>query len=163
MKTIDIVVRDKIAHASRDALYICGNSDFVVAFDFDEEWAEYTTKTARFTWNGQYEDVIFDGNECPVPIISDAHSFKVGVFAGNLRTTTPAYVPAKKSILCDGGVPADPPPDVYAQIMEKLNEMDSANDAAQLAALVETDMLPAVHDTSGAILTDENGNIILRY
>lgn len=33
----------------------------------------------------------------------------------------------------------------------------------QLSALIDTDMLPAVHDVNGAILTDENGNIILRY
>lgn len=33
----------------------------------------------------------------------------------------------------------------------------------QVAALIETDMLPAVHDADGKILTDENGKIILRY
>lgn len=33
----------------------------------------------------------------------------------------------------------------------------------QLSALIETDMLPAVHDVTGAILTDKNGNVILRY
>ena len=33
----------------------------------------------------------------------------------------------------------------------------------QIAMLTEADMLPAVHDADGAILTDENGNVILRY
>lgn len=33
----------------------------------------------------------------------------------------------------------------------------------QLEMLIEADMLPAVHDANGAILTDEAGNIILRY
>lgn len=33
----------------------------------------------------------------------------------------------------------------------------------QLQILIETDMLPAVHDEAGKILTDENGNVILRY
>lgn len=37
------------------------------------------------------------------------------------------------------------------------------DDAEQVAMLAEADMLPAVHDASGAILTDENGNVILRY
>ena len=42
-------------------------------------------------------------------------------------------------------------------------EIDALPDELeQLAALAETDMLPAVHE-NGAILTDENGNIILRY
>lgn len=33
----------------------------------------------------------------------------------------------------------------------------------QLALLAELDMLPAVHDVTGEILTDKNGNVILRY
>lgn len=33
----------------------------------------------------------------------------------------------------------------------------------QLELLIEADMLPAVTDSNGAILTDENGSIILRY
>lgn len=32
-----------------------------------------------------------------------------------------------------------------------------------LSLLIETDMLPAVRDANGAILTDESGNVILRY
>ena len=40
---------------------------------------------------------------------------------------------------------------------------ENHSDAEQLAMLIEADMLPAVHDSNGAILTDENGNIILRY
>lgn len=37
------------------------------------------------------------------------------------------------------------------------------DDAEQLAMLIEADMLPAVHDANGAILTDEAGRIVLRY
>lgn len=39
----------------------------------------------------------------------------------------------------------------------------SIPDAEQIAMLIEADMLPAVHDASGAILTDENSNVVLRY
>ena len=39
----------------------------------------------------------------------------------------------------------------------------SLSDAECLALLVETDMLPAVYNADGKILTDENGKIILRY
>lgn len=39
----------------------------------------------------------------------------------------------------------------------------NADEMEQLNALIETDMLPAVHDENSAILTDENGKIILRY
>lgn len=37
------------------------------------------------------------------------------------------------------------------------------NDLEQITILVDTDMLPAVHGSNGAILTDNSGRIILRY
>ena len=118
---IKVAVRNRIAAADKNnPVYICGNSDFTVEFEFDADWSAHEHKTARFSYNGTYQDVVFSGRNCSVPIISDTHSFKVGVFAGNLKTTTAAYVSAKKSILCEGGLPDDPPPDVYAQIMEVL-------------------------------------------
>lgn len=104
-RIIKVSVRDKIASAPLSAQYVCGNSDFVIAFDFDDEWASYEAKTARFRYNGLYQDVPFNGNECPIPILSNIYSFEVGVYAGELHTTTPAYVPARKSILCGGGTP----------------------------------------------------------
>jgi len=101
---------------------VCGNSDYVINFAFDAEWDDYQTKTARFIFDDRsYTDVVFEGNQCPVPVLHDTHDVIVGVFAGNLRTTTPAYLHAQRSILCGSGSPAEPDPDVYAQIMEKLN------------------------------------------
>lgn len=125
-KTINITVKDKIATAAKGAMYICGNSDFKAVFSFDAEWDAYDTKTARFkTNNGTYTDVIFSGNQCVVPIISNTNTVQIGVYAGNLSTTTPAFVMAKKSILCGAGAPADPTPDVYDQLMDKLNEIET--------------------------------------
>ena len=45
----------------------------------------------------------------------------------------------------------------------EIPEEDPVTDTSQLSLLIETDMLPAVHDADGKILTDENGKIILRY
>lgn len=135
MPEINIQVRNKIAVAEK-AVYICGNSDFAVNFDFDSEWDNYQTKTARFAYDGRYTDVVFTGNQCEVPVLSDTYYFCVGVFAGDLHTTTPARVACKKSILCGGGIPADPPEDVYAQIMEKLNSLSEV-DPKMVAAAVQ--------------------------
>lgn len=126
MPEIKISVINKTAINTDPTVYICGNSDFIVKFDFDTEWETYDIKTARFSYGGHYIDVVFEGSECKIPVISDTYSFYVGVYAGNLHTTTPARVSCKKSILCDGGIPADPAPDVYAQIMERLNNMDAS-------------------------------------
>lgn len=134
MPGINITVKNKIAR-SDGAHYVCGNSDFVANFKFDSEWDEYETKTARFSYNGSYVDVAFDGDQCPIPIISDTYFFLVGVYAGNLHTTTPARVPCKKSILCGSGSPADPTESVYNQLMEKLNDLDELSDEELAAAI----------------------------
>ncbi len=134
MYVIDIQVVKKRAYSPTDRI-VCGNSDYKVHFHFDEEWAEHDLKTARFVWNGQYVDVVFTGDVCDVPVISNAKMCAVGVFAGDLRTTTPAMIPCSKSILCGSESPAEPSEDVYAQLMQIFNEAsDSAIVSAQAAA-----------------------------
>jgi hypothetical protein len=121
--TIEVKVRDKIASVVDEEAYIvCGNSDYEIAFDFDGEWDEYSVKTACFTWNSQTQEVVFEGNVCPAPVLLKTLSVVVGVFAGNLRTSTPALVKAKRSALCEKGVIAPPPQNVYNEIMDKVNE-----------------------------------------
>lgn len=121
-KNIHVSIKNKIAELSAPALIVCGNSDYVVEFNFDEEWAEHTLKTARFSaWNG-YTDVVFEGTQCPVPVLSRASFVKVGVFAGDLHTTTPAYIPCKKSIRCEGGAPVEPKPDVYDRLIQMIED-----------------------------------------
>lgn len=130
-RAIEISVRDRIAWQTNKEEYICGNGDFAVDFVFDQEWNEAENKTARFIHGGQHTDVVFTGSRCAVPKIFGTRKMKIGVYAGDLQTTTPAEVACKKSILCDSGLPADPAPDVYAQLMKKLDEGVSAEDIAK--------------------------------
>lgn len=125
MPIININVRRKKAISPLTHI-VCGNKDYQISFNFDSEWDEYEVKTARFIWNGQYADVVFTGNVCDVPVISNAMLCAVGVYAGDLSTTTPAMISCDKSILCGDGLPAEPAPDVYAQIMELLNKEATA-------------------------------------
>jgi N-acetylneuraminic acid mutarotase len=127
MPILQIDVKDKRAtYNRRGGEIVCGNRDYQIRFAFDEEWDAYPVKTARFIAGGIPTDVIFEGDTVAVPIIHNAWSVSVGVFAGNLRTTTPALIPCQKSVLCESGEPADPPPDVYAQIMGVLEEVGAA-------------------------------------
>ena len=126
MNYINITVRGKMARAEEHARVVCGNSDYTVRFDFDEEWAEYAVKTARFvSEDGSYTDVQFEGSDCTVPILRNTRTLLVGVFAGNLRTTTAALIHAVPCITDPDGTPADPTPDVYAQLMERFNAMEA--------------------------------------
>lgn len=121
MPIINVTVKNKIAQNPTKEL-VCGNSDYVIYFDFDEEWSAHAVKTARFSFNSTFIDVVFEGNSVNVPVITNAFTCAVGVYAGDLQTTTPAIIKCQKSILCADGSPADPLPDVYNQIVELCNE-----------------------------------------
>lgn len=119
---INITVRNKIATVDK-TLYVCGNTDYEVVFDFDEEWSEHPAKTVRFISKDEYIDVVMNGNRCNMPMFSNTTCIRVGVFAGNLCTTTSAFVMAQKSILCENGSPAAPTDDVYNQLMSLLENL----------------------------------------
>lgn len=134
MPNINITVREKIAHTISDTCIVCGNSDYVAAFNFDAEWDAYEVKTARFIWGGTYTDVAFAGNECPVPVIPDAVSVLVGVYAGDLHTTTAAAVEVRRSIL--GG--SETEAEVSHEIKDTFGKMLAGKiDAPQTAAVGE--------------------------
>ena len=122
--TVDIIVKNKIARpADRDFFFVCGNSDYVINFSFDEEWNEYEEKTAFFIAGGvTLPPVIFQGNACPVPVLQNVDAVAIGVSAGNLHTTTKAVIPCRKSIRCESSEPQEPAPDVYAQLMQMIND-----------------------------------------
>lgn len=143
MPVINIVVKNKIARPESLISIVCNNSDYIIRFDFDPEWQSYETKTARFVVNGRYTDVVFTGEEVVVPIIPDARVVAIGVYAGNLHTTTPAFIMCDSSIISKGGSPAAPSEDVYNAIMQALNDRISE---------------PAQDGTAGQVLaTDGSG------
>ena len=134
MKRIEISVENLVAWQTNSIDYVCGNSEFVVGFVFDTEWNEFETKTARFIHGGEYTDIVFTGTECKVPVVLNATRMEVGVFAGDLRTTTPACVKCRKSVLCDSGTPENPVPDVYAQLIEMISNGVSEEQIARAVA-----------------------------
>ena len=123
---IDIEIKAKRAAAIGEPTIVCGNNDYVIQFIFDEEWNGLDVKTARFVYvqGGMVKktDVVFTGDTVLVPVMANTREVLVGVFAGDLRTSSPARIPCEPSIRCGTGAPADPTPDVYDQIMALLNQ-----------------------------------------
>lgn len=118
---IDISIINK-----RPAVYgapriVCGNSGYNIQFTFDQEWANYTVKTARFVYaqggQAKYQDVVFTGESVEVPVLSNVREVLVGVYSGDLKTTTPARILCEQSILCSDPVHEEPPEDVYNQLI----------------------------------------------
>lgn len=144
-----ITVKNKIA-VGDGSVFVCGNSDYVVEFTFDAEWDAYNTKTARFVTKQGYQDVIFSGNRCEIPILSNTKYVFIGVFAGDLHTTTAAKFTVRLSISCENGPPANPSDDVYNQLMEKLNNLTGGGSGGI------TEIPIASEDTLGGIKVGEN-------
>ena len=156
MPDISIIVSDKIAHAPDAPVIVCGNSDYILNFTLDSEWDSYDTKTARFEYAAdgelKYQDVVFSGLSVSAPIITGAAFVEIGLYAGDLHTTTPARVPCRRSILCDSPTHADPPKDVYNQLMELLS--GGGTKAGAAFGVSNTKPLPVI---SGAATEIEEG------
>ena len=164
--TIQIAIQDKIAKLiDKDVYIVSSNSDYTVHFEFDAEWDAYPSKTARFKWGHGYYDVLFDGNDCSIPAIHNTRRVnqyvEIGVFAGDLHTTTPVMLPVKWSILSGEGAPQSPSSDVYNQIIEKLDEiLKNGEDEAALALLMECGIADPATDGEN-LYTDSDGAVYI--
>lgn len=126
---ININITDKRASVAGAPVIVCGNSDYSIKFTFDDEWGTNTYKTARFVYvrGGRvlHEDRGFTGDSVQIPMLKNTQQVHIGVFQGDIHTTTPAVIPCELSILCGSGEPAEPAPDTdpetYSQIVELLN------------------------------------------
>lgn len=114
MQIINIEIKNRIA-SNPDVVISCG-TDYQIAFTFDSEWNGIQTKKARFSWNGTYKDVTFNGNVVDVPKIKYAKKLVVSVCAGELKTITPS------TIGCSGGTPEDPDRDDIEQLIALSNQ-----------------------------------------
>lgn len=107
MESIKISILNKVATVEGAPRLICGNSDYVISFDFDEEWQGIDNKVARFVFiqdgTKKYIDVKIRGNTCTAPMLTNIERVRIGVYAENIATTTGAEVRCKKSILCGSG------------------------------------------------------------
>ena len=124
MPEIHIAVENGVASQRDTAVYICGSGDFTAVFAFEAGWPVEDLKTARFQTESTYQDVLFRGNACPVPVFTNARKLEVGVYCGNLQTTTPARIAIREGIRSAWGPPEDPAPSLYDQILEAVGETD---------------------------------------
>lgn len=143
-KVKNITVRQKIATGD-DTYIVCGNSDYTVHWDLDDEWAEYPKKTmlVRTDSSPNPYTVQFTGTDAELPALYNTRRCVIGLMAGEVRTTTGAMFVCLPSARDASGVPVEPPADVYAQLV------------SQLAGKISE---PSEDGTAGqALVTDGNG------
>lgn len=134
MPTINVTVRNRIATAQRWQCIICGNSDYIVDFDLDDEWNDMPNKVAVFVTNTRgnirHERVLFDGSTCGIPVLRGVNMVDIGIEAGDIRTTTPAHVKCEACITDRAGMPQEPENNVYGQILAMTADIAQAVIAA---------------------------------
>ena len=126
---INISVVGKRPAVNGTPIIVCGNSDYIIKFTFDDEWEELPVKTARFiyvqTGEVKCEDVPFEGDTVQVPILTKTREVRIGVFAGDLHTSTPAVIPCELSVRCLAGAVPDPTPSQYDEIMALIQKLSA--------------------------------------
>ena len=157
MPDITVNVREKIAQVQGDTEIVCGNSDYTVTFDFDAEWDGCEVKTARFVYyeNGMplRHDIPFSGNTVSVPPVYGTCELAVGVYAGNIRTSTGAVIQCIPCITDGQPFHPEPSDDIYEQLMELLENLPSGGGGpATVIALangLHITTIANVHETEG--------------
>lgn len=107
--TFQISIKKRIAEVlSTDGnlpILVCDNADHTLAFSFDEEWMAYDEKTARFVYrenggkgNTVYIDVPFTGDTVSVPLLHNITEVWIGVYAGDLITSSAARLSCIASV-----------------------------------------------------------------
>lgn len=145
MPNIKITVAGKIAtNTTPGEVIVCGNSDYTVTFDLDAEWAAEPKRTARFVFYKDglrlYKDAEFTGNTVTAPVLSGIDYVEVGVYAGDLRTTTPARVLCDRSILC--GDPMAVPPSKAEQLQAQIGDL------SQLQTVAKNNLVDAINEAA---------------
>ena len=152
MADITIRIRDKVATVvgTPAPVIVCGNSGYKAVFDLDEEWSSYELLTMRVSWtdtfSGQprHTDVPYLAlyGFAEIPTIADAYEVSIGLYAGNLSTSTGARIQCERCVTDGGTYHEDPDPQTYAALLELLGKLGgggaSAGDATFILEGVNT-------------------------
>lgn len=143
---MDFYVKNKIIQLDKktipiDEPPISYNKGYEANFIFDEEW-DGLVKTVRFVRGNEYKDVVLENDSCEFPIDIMGSVVEVGVFAGDLKSTTSSYVVFLPSILEHFGMPVDPTPEIYMQVMRLIQEIKNEieEDSDDMEALSNADI-----------------------
>lgn len=127
MMNTNIIFTVKNRHITSDTKsidLIGDNMDYTAVFDLDEDLASERIKTARFIKDDeQQERILNDNNSCQIPPELLKKGFiSVGVYTDE-KSTTPCFLQITRSIR-EADYPAkDPEPDVYRQLLDKIEKL----------------------------------------
>lgn len=148
----------------QDISVIGDNADYVIKFQFDEEW-DGVTKTARFERrNGKYADVVLVEDSCEIPVqILKSDYIKIGVYSEKM-TTTPTEINVIASVKDRSGIPEKPHYDVYAQLLEKIDKLKgSGMDEEALKEIVSEETRKYIEENGIEVDTSSVNEMVETY
>lgn len=132
---LTVTVRNKVPEIRYGDYLVSDNKQLKIVFDLDSEWDAYAHKTARFNLDGWQFDIAFTGDTVTLPLLpAYTGELKVGVYAGDLATTTAVSIPVRDSILAPGDVISLEDAAEMARVAAEAERVDaeSARAAAEL-------------------------------
>lgn len=123
--TIVFTVKNRHITSNTKSIDLIGdNMDYTAVFEFDEDMAYERIKTARFIKDDeQQERILDDNNSCQIPpeLLKKGY-ISVGVYTDE-KSTTPCFLQINRSIRETDYPVKDPEPDVYRQLLEKIEKL----------------------------------------
>lgn len=183
----EVTVSRTCVKVKRCERFTSGRVGARIKFSFSSEWAGLS-KTAVFTNGDTTIDVLNVVDEITIPhevLAISGKMLKVGFYGftvddnGNTKIAIPTVYGSLgivlKGVDPSGDESTEPSIPVWAQIQSDVSDLDtrvteleehggggaSLTDDDIIECLIDTDMLSAVADNDGAILTDENSKILL--
>lgn len=166
-KNIPIQVQKRMAWTGWPGYIVCGNDGYTITFDFDDEWDEAAAKTARFKFRTEegmkHTDQPFVGNTVKVPVLSNIREVEVGVFVGDLTTTTGATIRCVPSIRCDSGEATEYEKQRFDELMQLFNELLHEHGNLKTLAKLACVLAEAESDDGLTIAPDYEGVERLKF
>ena len=123
MPEIVVTVKNKMA-VGDGSVIVCNNSDYVVRFVLDSEWDALALRTMRIVYDSYtHTDIAFSGDTVALPTIIDRTSIGIGLYSGDIHTSTCAMFDCERSVMGKNSHAVEPPSsDVYNEIVEMIND-----------------------------------------
>lgn len=123
MPEIVVTVKNKMA-VGDGSVIVCNNSDYVVRFVLDSEWDALALRTMRIVYDSYtHTDIAFSGDTVALPAIIDRTSIGIGLYSGDIHTSTCAMFDCERSVMGNNSHAVAPPSsDVYNEIVEMIND-----------------------------------------
>lgn len=123
MPEIVVTVKNKMA-VGDGSVIVCNNSDYVVRFVLDSEWDALALRTMRIVYDSYtHTDIAFSGDTVALPAIIDRTSIGIGLYSGDIHTSTCAMFDCERSVMGKNSHAVAPPSsDVYNEIVEMIND-----------------------------------------